>query len=151
MAAPQPRNPHFAAAVEAMILAMPISRFFGVRFLRIGPGETEIEMPYRPELEFKPGVLQAGPIGTLLDCAGATAAMTLLPPGWFASTIDYSVKLIAPAQGERFVGRGFVVAPGKSIAVSQAEVFAVRGEERIRCAVGHVTVRNFELRDRGHG
>ena len=135
-----------AKILEELVLAMPIAQFYGLRFLRIERGETEILMPFRPELAFKPDVLQAGPIGTLLDFAGASAAMTLLAPGWFASTIDYTVKLLAPARGDHFIGRGSVLAPGKSIAVSQAEVFAVRGEARTLCAVGHVTVRNFAAR-----
>jgi uncharacterized protein (TIGR00369 family) len=141
-----PQNPQFADTVEALIQGMPIAQFYGVKFLRIEPGETEIEMPFRSELAFRPGVLQAGPIGTLLDFAGATAAMTLLAPGWSSATIDYTVKLLAPAQGDRFIGHGSVIAPGKSIVVAQAEVFAVAGEQKTLCAVGHVTVRNFEPR-----
>ena len=35
--------------------------------------------------------------------------MTMLPRGWGASTVDYTIKLIAPAAGEKLVARGRLV------------------------------------------
>jgi acyl-coenzyme A thioesterase PaaI-like protein len=57
------------------------------------------------------------------------------------ATIDFSVKLLAPAIGDRFVGRGQVISAGKSLIVTRADAFALgeRGESQI--ATGLVTMR----------
>jgi glycosyl transferase family 2 len=53
------RNADFARDLEGVVLAMPIVRFYGLRFLDIQAGTVEIEMPYRDELAFSPGVFLA--------------------------------------------------------------------------------------------
>src|SRR5258705_751079 len=50
----------------------------------------------------------------------------MLPDGWAASTIDYTLKLLAPAVGEKLVARGRVVRSGRTLTVAAADVFAVR-------------------------
>jgi acyl-coenzyme A thioesterase PaaI-like protein len=104
-----------------------------------------MEMPFRKELSFTEGAFQAGPIGTLLDFTAGSAAATLLPPGWGTSTIDFTVNMLAPARGEKFIGRGAVASWGKSISVGEAKVFAIAGSQETLCATGLVTMRNFPL------
>jgi uncharacterized protein (TIGR00369 family) len=142
----EPSNPNFAKALEQIIYSMPIAQFLGLRFTHIAPGSVEMEMPFRTELSFAEGAFQAGPIGTFLDFTAGSAVGTLLPPDWGTSTIDFTVKVLAPARGERFVGRGDVVSWGKSLAVGEAKVFAVVGSQETLCATGLVTMRNFPLR-----
>ncbi len=98
-------------------------------------------MPYRTEITFDGKTVQAGPIGALLDFSGGAAAFTLAPAGVFLSTIDFSCKLLAPAVGERFVGRGEVISAGRSLTVARADAFAIsdRGERLV--ATGLVTMR----------
>ena len=141
-----PVNPNYAKALENLIYSMPIAQFFGLRFTRIEPGSVEIEMPFRKELSFGEGAFQAGPIGTLLDFTAGSAAATLLASDWGTSTIDFTVKVLAPARGEKFIARGDVVSSGKSISVGEAKVFAVAGSTETLCATGLVTMRNFPLR-----
>jgi len=146
MPAFEPANPNYAKALEKLIYGMPIAQYFGLRFIRIEPGLVEMEMPFRKELSFADGAFQAGPIGTLLDFTAGSAAGTLLPPDWGTSTIDFTVKVLAPARGEKFVARGAVVSAGKSISVGEAKVFAIAGSEETLCAAGLVTMRNFPLK-----
>lgn len=138
-------NPDFADTMEKFIHGMPIARFLGLRFLRLEPGYAEMEMPFREELAFMEGTLQAGPIGTLMDFTAGSAAGSLLPANWSSSTIDFTIKVLAPARGERFIARGATVSKGKSISVAEARVFAVNGTEETLCATGLVTMRNFPL------
>lgn len=142
----EPANPDYARALERIIYSMPIAQFMGLRFVRIEPGEVEIEMPFRKELSFSEGALQAGPIGTLLDFTAGTAAWTLLPTDWGTSTIDFTVKVFAAARGEKFIGRGAVVSCGKTLSIGEARVFAVAGAQETLCATGLVTMRNFALK-----
>jgi uncharacterized protein (TIGR00369 family) len=137
------RNPDFVRDLESVVLAMPIVRFYGLRFVDIRAGTVEIEMPYRDELAFSPGVFHAGPIGTLMDVAAGCSVATLLPVGWGNATVDYSIKLLAPAVGSSLVARGTAVSAGRTLSVGQAKVFTVEGGVRTLCAVGIATVRNF--------
>src|ERR1700682_1978564 len=101
-----PPNPNFAAATRQFLMAMPISQHFGFDVTDVGPGRFEITQPFRWELSYQEGVFQAGPIGTLADMAAACASATMLPEGWAASTVDYTVKLLEAAGGDRVILRG---------------------------------------------
>ena len=57
------------------------------------------------------------------------------------ATIDFSVKLLAPAIGGRFVGRGQVISAGKSLIVARADAFALGEHGESQIATGLVTMR----------
>jgi uncharacterized protein (TIGR00369 family) len=137
------RNAAFARDLEGVVLAMPIVRFYGLRFLDIQAGTVEIEMPYRDELAFSPGVFHAGPVGTLMDIAAGCSVATLLPAGWGNATVDYSIKLVAPPVGSSLVARGTALSGGRTLSVGEARVFALEHGVRTLCAVGIATMRNF--------
>ncbi|MEV0341448.1 PaaI family thioesterase [Nocardia sp. NPDC050713] len=137
----QTENPEFAQ----IVLSMPAARHLGFSFGRVARGEVEIVQPYRVELTEHNGNFQGGVIGSLADFAGGSAAGTLLPAGWVNMTVDYTVKLLAPARGEKLVARGRVVKPGKAITVAAADVFGVDQGEETWCATSLVTMRNIEL------
>lgn len=139
-------NPDFARHVRDTVLAMPAAQLFGFDFSRIEPGLTELTLPYREALSFRPGYFQGAVIGSLADFAGASAAGTLLAPGWFVSTIDYDVRIVAPAQGECLIARGRVVKPGATLSFTQADVFVLRDGRETLCGMAFVTTRNFEVR-----
>jgi uncharacterized protein (TIGR00369 family) len=136
-----PPNPAYEETVRRILLAMPYVQWLGLSFHHIAPGQVDLVMPNRPEITFDGKAVQAGPIGALLDFSGGAAAFTLAPAGVMLATIDFSVKLLAPAIGDRFVGRGQVISAGKSLIVTRADAFALgeRGESQI--ATGLVTMR----------
>src|SRR5690242_2599212 len=107
-------NPDFEQAVRRLLLSMPYLQWLGLSFAQILPGRVDFEMPLRPEITFDGRAVQAGPIASLLDFAGGAAAFTLVPAGAMLATSDFTVKLVAPAVADRFVGRGSVISLGKS-------------------------------------
>jgi acyl-coenzyme A thioesterase PaaI-like protein len=140
----EPLAPHIDRLREAM-LAMPMARTLGLRFLRIEPGVVELEIPVADPFTFRPGQLQATPVFGIADFAAVGAAGTLLPPGWVNATIDATLKLVGPARGRALRARGRVVDAGKLLTVCAAEVFAVSdsGEETL-CATLLGTARNID-------
>ncbi|WP_083419266.1 PaaI family thioesterase [Pseudofrankia sp. BMG5.37] len=124
---------------------MPAARHLGFVFGRIAPGEVEIVQPYREELTQHDGFIQGGVLGALADFAGGSAAGTLLPPGWTNMTIDYTVKIVAPARGDSVVARGRVVKPGMTLSVAAADVFALGDTGETLCATALVTMRNLRI------
>jgi len=57
------------------------------------------------------------------------------------ATSDFTVKLVAPAVGDRFVGRGRVVARTGATTISRADVFAVKDNAETMIATGLVSMR----------
>jgi len=61
-------------------------------------------------------------------------------------TTEFKINLVAPAVGERLVARGRVVKPGRTLTLTQSDVFAVsNGQERL---VALLTATMMTLRDR---
>ena len=156
-------NPEFAQALRDAVLSMPAARHLGFVFGRIAPGDVEIIQPYRAELSQHDGFFQGGVLGALADFAGGSAAGTLLPAGWVNMTVDYTVKILAPAKGKSVVARGRVVHLGHSTTVAAADLYSAaeadpfpqadpgaRADLRERpagtlCATALVTTRNIKL------
>ena len=141
MAAFIPPNSAYEKTTREILLAMPYVQWLGLSFQLIAPGQVEFVMPLRPEITFDGKAVQAGPIGALLDFSGGAAAFTLAPAGVMLATIDFSVKLLAPAIGSRFVGRGQVISAGKSLMVARADAFALSERGEVQVATGLVTMR----------
>lgn len=98
---------------------------------RVAPGEVDISMPFRADFAQQHGFLHAGVITTIVDSACGYAALTLMPADAEVLTVEYKVNFMAPAAGERFLARGRVVKPGKTLSVCLGEVIAMRdGEEK---------------------
>lgn len=138
-------NPDFAQAVSSVVLSMPAAKHLGFAFGAIEPGAVEIVQPYRTELSQHDGYFQGGVLGSLADFAAGSAAGTLLPPGWGNMTVDYTVKLLAPAKGEQVIARGRVVKPGHTTTVAAADIYACAAGEETLCATALVTMRNVKL------
>ncbi len=55
-------------------------------------------------------------------------------------TVEYKINLVAPADGEKLIARGKVVRPGRTLVVTQAEVFAVKDGKEKLCALMQQTI-----------
>jgi acyl-coenzyme A thioesterase PaaI-like protein len=138
--------------LQRQVLAMPMARTLGLKFLRVAPGDVEVEVPVAEPLTFRPGQLQATPVFAAADFAAVAAAGTLLPPGWVNATIDGALKMVAPAAGAAIRARGRVVDAGRLLSVCAADVYAVdaQGQERL-CATWLGTARNIDASARTPG
>ena len=132
--------------VREWVLAMPMAQTLGLAFDALAPGEVTLSAPIQHGWCFAPGQLQATAMFSLADFAAVSAAATLLPDGWANSTVDASVKFVAPARGERLRAQGRVVQEGKSLTVCAADVYVIDGAHETLCATLLGTARNFALR-----
>jgi acyl-coenzyme A thioesterase PaaI-like protein len=57
---------------------------------------------------------------------------------------DYTLKLLAPAVGEKLIARGRVLKLGRTLSVAAADVFSVLTGEETLCATALATIRNYE-------
>lgn len=119
--------------VRASFERQEIMRTIGAELTLVTPGIIEIEMPFSAALTQQHGFLHAGVISSALDSACGYAAFSLMPADATVLTIEFKVNLLAPGKGERFLFRGSVTKPGRTIVVAdgQAYAFGADGEARL--------------------
>ncbi len=96
----------------------------GANLTLVTRGIVEIEMPFSESLTQQHGFLHAGVISTALDSACGYAAYSLMPSEAAVLTIEFKVNLLAPGRGERFLFRGAVTKPGRTIIVADGQAYA---------------------------
>jgi uncharacterized protein (TIGR00369 family) len=101
----------------------------GAELTLVSPGTIEIELPFAAKLTQQHGFLHAGIISTALDSACGYAAFSLMPEGAGVLTIEFKVNLLAPGKGERFLFRGSVTKPGRTIIVADGQAYAMNDGE----------------------
>ena len=120
----------------------------GVKIESLQPGEIELMMPYGVAYTQQHGFMHAGIIATVLDNACGYAAFSLMPDDAAILTVEFKTNLLAPARGERFLFRGKVVKPGRTITVCEAQAFAVGGgEEKLVATMTGTLMALFERAD----
>jgi len=130
-----PRDPDYERRVRASFEGQPaMSRLFGAKMVSLAPGETEIHIPLRPDFLQQMGNVHGGIVGALADSAAGYAALSLLDAHLEVVTVEYKINFVAPAFGERLVGRGRVVRAGRTLQVCVAEIFAVKDGTETLCA-----------------
>lgn len=144
----QPSDPDFASRVRASFVRQTVMTTIGAEMTQVAPGEVEIAMPYRADLAQQHGFLHAGVITTIVDSACGYAALSLMPADTGVLTVEYKVNFMAPAAGERFVARGRVTKPGRTLTVCVGDVFAQQdGEERL---IATMLTTMMAIRDRAN-
>jgi uncharacterized protein (TIGR00369 family) len=121
-----PKNPDFRAIAIATFDAQRAMRTFGISLVRLEPGEVELAMPYSADFTQQNGFVHAGIITAGLDNACGIAAFSLMPAGSDILTVEFKTNLLAPAKGERFMFRGIVIKPGRTLTVCEGRAFAIQ-------------------------
>jgi uncharacterized protein (TIGR00369 family) len=95
--------------------------FAGVEPVRVWDGYAELRLSARPELTQHHGHLHGAIVGMVADVACAWAAASVAGE---VLTANYSVHFLAPARGDRLVGKGWVLKAGRRQVVCRSEVWA---------------------------
>ncbi len=119
-----PGTADYAERVARSFARQGLMETLGARLVAVRPGEVEIVLDVTPRVSQQHGFVHAGAVATIADSAAGYAALTLMPEGSGVLTAEYKINLLAPAAGERLVARGRVVKAGRTLTLSQAEVFA---------------------------
>ena len=122
----EPKNPDYRAVATATFAVQPAMRTLGMSIARLEPGEVDLAMPYAAEFSQQHGFVHAGIITAGLDNACGIAAFTLMPAGTDILTVEFKTNLLAPAKGERFIFRGVVIKPGRTLTVCDGQAYAVQ-------------------------
>ena len=132
--------PGYAGRVRASFARQGAMSLIGAEIVDVEPGYCAIALVPRPEISQQHGYVHAGILATLVDSAGGYAGYTLFPEDSSVLTVEYKLNLLAPAQGERIVAEGFVVKPGRTLAITRGEIHAERAGRRTLIAIMQQTL-----------
>jgi len=114
--------------MKEVIKKSPFTAFLGTEILVCSGGSAELVVQIRPELTQHHGYAHGAIVGCVADNACAWAAASVVGD---VVTAEYKLHLLAPAVGEKLVGRGRVIKASARLVVASADVFAVKdGEEK---------------------
>jgi uncharacterized protein (TIGR00369 family) len=122
----EPKNPDYRAVATDTFERQRAMQTLRISIARMEPGEVDLAMPYSPDFTQQNGFVHAGVITAGLDNACGIAAFTLMPGGSDILTVEFKTNLLAPAKGERFMFRGVVVKPGRTLTVCEGKAYAVQ-------------------------
>ncbi|MGH9557345.1 MAG: PaaI family thioesterase [Terriglobales bacterium] len=106
-------------------------RYLGVELTSVGEDWCESQLAVRDHHRQQHGFIHAGVLATLADHTAGGAARAVSGDR-DVITIEFKINFLRPAVGERLRCRARVLRAGKSIVVSEAEVFALKdGEEKL--------------------
>ena len=130
----------YEARVRESFLRQPAMRLIGAEITDVAPGYCAVALAPRPELSQQHGYVHAGILGAIVDSAGGYAGFTLFPEDASVLTVEFKLNLVAPAKGERIVAEGFVVKPGRTLAITRGEVHAEENGKRTLVAIMQQTL-----------
>ena len=133
-------DPHFADRVRASFARQAAMALIRADIPVVGPGHTEIHVPHWAGIEQQHGYVHGGVVGMIADSAAGYAAMTVVAASASVLTVEYKMNLMAPADGDKLIARGRVVRAGRTLIVTQSEVFAVQGGKETQCALMQQTI-----------
>ena len=134
------KDPAYASRVRASFARQGAMKLIGAELAELAPGYCSISLAPRPETSQQHGYVHAGIIAALIDTAGGYAGFTLFPADSSVLTVEFKLNLLAPAEGERLVAEGFVVRPGRTLAITRGEVHAEKGGKRTLVALMQQTL-----------
>jgi uncharacterized protein (TIGR00369 family) len=145
----QPQDPNFQERVHTSFGRQRVMRTLGIEIVRLEPGEIELAMPHDPAYTQQHGFMHAGIVTTALDSACGYAAFSLMTAEAAILTVEFKTNLLAPAKGERFLFRGRVVKPGRTLTVCEAQAVALTGdaEERLFATMTGTLMALFDRQD----
>lgn len=143
---PPPSDPDFASRVRASFERQGLMKTLGAEMTVVEPGACEVRLPFREGLGQQHGYFHAGALGAIADSAGGYAAYTLMGANDSVLSVEYKMNLLAPGRGDTAVARARVVKAGRTLTVSQVEVFVERDGTETLCALMQQTL--IRLADR---
>ncbi len=136
----QIQDPQYRERTLAAFAHQPWAEHLGMQAGDLGPGWFEIHLPLQTYHQQHDGIVHGGVLATLADTAVALAAYTLAAKGQRIVTIEFKINYLRPAQGGLLLCRGTVLRPGRTVTVSEAEIFTVGDGENKLAAKALATI-----------
>ncbi|MGA9394981.1 MAG: PaaI family thioesterase [Azonexus sp.] len=133
-------DPHFAERVRASFVLQHAMALIRATLPVVEHGRAEIHLPHWSGVEQQHGFVHGGVVGMIADSAAGYAAMSMVPASASVLSVEYKINMMAPADGDYLIARGKVLRAGRTLIVTQGEVFAIKGGHETQCALMQQTV-----------
>jgi uncharacterized protein (TIGR00369 family) len=107
---------------------------------RVAYGIFESRLRIRPDHNQQDGFVHAGVISTMADHTAGYAAYTTVSDAFRILTIEFKINFFKPAVGKDMICRSKVVNNGKTIKVSESEIFSLNEDQEKLVAKAMVTL-----------
>ncbi len=134
------QDPQFRTRTLAAFADQPFAQWLGMTEADAGEGWFEVRLVLRPEHAQHDGVVHGGVVATLADTGAAMAAHTLAAPREQVLTVEFKINYLRAARAGVLRCRGTVLRQGRTLTVSEAEVFAEGPEGDVLVAKATATV-----------
>ena len=96
----------------------------GATLEKVEAGRVVIDLPFNAAFTQQHGYMNAGILSTVIDTACGYAAFSLMPADAAVLTVEFKVNLLRPAEGERFRAIGVVKKAGRTLSVTEGELYS---------------------------
>jgi len=143
----QPKSDDFDKKVRDSFARQAAMQTLGIGIDTVRAGEVVLSMDYDTALTQQHGFIHAGIITTGLDSAAGYAAFSLMADDAAVLTVEFKTNLMSPASGERFLFKGTVIKPGRSLTFVEAKAYALNGDQEKLIATMSATMMAVVGRD----
>lgn len=112
---------------QALANASPYYSLLGMEVVECREGFARFRLPFKDDLKQLAGVVHGGAIASVVDSAGAIAALATAENCASVATAEMKVNFIAPTVGNDLFAEARVVHCGSTLAVADVEVKDSRG------------------------
>ena len=130
----------FTERVRDSFGRQPAMHMIGAYISAVEPGYCEVTLPIAEKVTQQHGFVHGGITGMIADSAAGYAAFSLMPPDSSPLTVEYKINMLNPAAGETLVARARVIKSGKTLVITQGDVFAVKDGNEKLCATMQQTL-----------
>ena len=117
-------------SVRGFFARAPFMVDLGVVPTAVSEGRCETELVLQQRHLQHTGQAHAGVVTALADHTAGAAAQSVVRGGGVAITAELKTTLLRPAVGSKLACVGHVIKSGRTLIFTEADVFAVLGEQR---------------------
>lgn len=136
----KPAHPDFEKAVRDSFAKQGLMGTIGAWLVEVTPGRVVIELPYSWRVSQAQGVFHSAIVGALGETAAGYAAMSLMPAGREALTVECKINVLGPAKSGLLRAEGQVVQSSNSLSSVHVEVQYLDGQQPVPCAILQATL-----------
>ncbi|HEY9677737.1 MAG TPA: PaaI family thioesterase [Drouetiella sp.] len=127
-------DPNFEQKVRDSFSHQGVMQVFNGELKHVGLGTVEVHVPFAKGLAQQHGFFHGGMVAMVADTASGFATYTVISPEEECLSAEFKINFLAPANGEKLIGRGSIIKVGRTLVVAEATVSVLRDGQEIECA-----------------
>jgi uncharacterized protein (TIGR00369 family) len=133
-------EPHIEKRVLESFARQKLMTLYGAKITGIAKGYLEITVLPEAFLLRTAGNFHGGVIAALADSAAGYAATTLQSEDASFLTVEFKINFLNQARGEKLTAKARILKNGKTLTISQADIFTVSDDTEKLVATALVTL-----------